>query len=115
MTTNEKTPAEQLIADDQGRSHAVFCVDCSTKDELQVEDEIEQGLMGLKDRATAAQMQMVSQPAILQSAYYHEGDGCGHVVVTIICGWMSQAAIEKMRLQDTLSGGGDPRFTGGKR
>ena len=115
MATNEKTPAEQLIEDDQGRGHAVFCVDCSVKDELKLEDEIENGLMGLRDRAAAARMQMIAAPAILQSAYYDEGDGCGHVVITVICGWVSESALEKMRLQDKLVGGGDPRFTGGKR
>lgn len=103
-----KTVEQQGIEDDQQRSHAVFFVDCPTTDEVKVEEEIENGLQCLQVRAQSAKMQMIGAPAILQNAYYHLGDEEGHVCLTVICAWMSQAAVEKMQLQERLGGGGLP-------
>lgn len=96
--------AQQLIEDDQKKSHAVFFVDCPTDDELLVEDEIEHGLQGLQDRSAAAGMEMLGPPAILQSTYYNEGDKSGHLAITVICSWMSRETLEKIRLQQHLAG-----------
>lgn len=106
----------QAVIDDQARSHAVFFVDCATTDEIQVETEIENGLLGLQDRATKAGMEMVGPPAILHDTYYDANDRAGHLCITVICAWMSRANLDKIRLQQQLSGGQvDPRLTKGTR
>lgn len=101
----KKTEA-QMIEDDQKKSHAVFFLDCAVDDELLVEDEIEQGLLGLQARAENAGMEVMGPPAILKSSYYDETDACGHMCITVILAWMSKETMDKLRLQQSLAGGG---------
>lgn len=103
---------KQLIEDDKKLSHAVFFVDCSVRDEIKVEDEIENGLCGLRDRAEKADMVMLASNTN-QSVYFDEADGCGHVCVSIICTWAQREVLERSARQQQLAGQPvDPRFKG---
>ena len=114
MGDKVRTKAElEIIEADQKNSHAVFFVDCPTSDELDVENEIQEGLNYLRDRAVNAGMEILSSQ-VSQSVYYAparlsensliEDGGVGHICISIICAWISRENLERMQRQQTLAG-----------